>query len=257
MPCANAVFYSFIHAEADFSLSVLGCLIPTEIHLLHSHLCTPVPQQLPSTTGTIKCWSRIPTPALRVEELLNSQRVISHPEMLAYSREREQTNPSEEVPHLPVASRNTQAHARSEHTWPPIPLPFGTRCQGWSLQRKRRQRAGCLQGNNSALSSVTFGFSTQVSMLCLEKVTGEGGRQKYFVFFQPGWSNSMTVTPRISFLALRETGHQERQNSSMEGCKRELLSLAFPQKHHQPFHQISPSPITSAYPVQNNLQSTR
>lgn len=65
-----------------------------------------------------------------------------------------------------------------------------------------------------------------------EEVTGEGGRQKYFVFFQPGWSNSVTVTPQISVLALRETGCQERQNNPMEGCKREPLSLAFPQMHH-------------------------
>ena len=131
---------------------------------------------------------------------------------------------------LPGTPRRTHAPSTCG---PPIPLPFGTRRRGWSQQRQWRQRAGCLQGNNSALSSVTFGFSTQVSTRCLQKVTGEGGRQKYFVFFQPGWSNSMTVTLRISFLALRETGHQERRNSPTEGCRRALLSLAFPQMHHQ------------------------
>lgn len=58
-----------------------------EIRPLDSQLCTPVPQQLPSTTGTITCWSRIPAPALLVKELLSSQRAISRPEMLTYSRE--------------------------------------------------------------------------------------------------------------------------------------------------------------------------
>lgn len=226
LPCANTVFYSFNHTgEADFKFSVLGCMIPTETHPLDAH---PIAQQLPSTIGT----AGFPLLLCRLRRCRAAGDPF-HAQKRSPTAEREQNSPSEEVPHLLVASKNTQAHARTEHMRPPILLPFGTRLRGWSPQRQWRQRAGCLQGNNSALSSVTFGFSTQVSTRCLEKVMGEGGRQKYFVFFQPGWSNSMTVTPQISFLALRETGHQERQNSSMEGCRRELLSLAFPQMYHQ------------------------
>lgn len=235
LPTANTVLYSFYHTgEAGFKFSGLGRLIPTETHPLDSCLCPPhYPRQFPSTIGTAKLWSG---PAGFPLQLCRSRscraaREPFHTQKHSPTAEREQSNPSEEVPHLPVASRNTQAHTGTERMWPPH--PFGTRQRGWSPQRQGRQRAGCLQGNNSALSSVTFGFSTRVSTQCLEKVMGEGGRQKYFVFFQPGWSNSMTVTPQISFLALRETGHRERQNSPMEGCRRELLSLAFPQMHHQ------------------------
>lgn len=207
LPYANTVLYSFNHTgEADFKFSVLGCPLPTETHPLDSCLCTPHTPAAPLHRWDCQALERscrIPIPALEVDELQSSQRAISCPETLTYSREgAEQPLRGGPPTFLWLPGTPRRRHARSTCAPLPIPLPFGTRHRGWSPQRQWRQRAGCLQGNNSALSSVTFGFSTQVSTRCLEKVTGEGGRQKYFVFFQPGWTNSMMVIPHISFLAL-------------------------------------------------------
>lgn len=214
LPCANAEFHSFNHTpgDADFKSSVLGCLTPTATHPLDPCPCMPHTPAAPLHHGAFQP-HRIPR-----SRGCRAARAPLHTQNHSPTAERLQSNPSEEVPHLPVASRNTQAHTCTPNTCiPPIPLPFGTRHRGWSPRRQWRQRAGCLQGNNPALSPVTFGFGTWVSMRCLGKVTAEGGRQEPAVFFQPDWSNGMAVTPQSSVLALRETGHRERQHSPMEG----------------------------------------
>lgn len=75
----------------------------------------PIPQQLPSTIGIAKCWSCPAGFPLQLCSLRSCRaaRESFHTQKCSPTAEREQSIPSEEVPHLPVASRNTQAHAPS------------------------------------------------------------------------------------------------------------------------------------------------
>lgn len=153
----------------------------------------PTPQQLlcGHTASSLGNPSRIPAPTLQVEELQLSQSRFT-----LRAIHLQQSIPRRRAPtflQLPGPPRHPQHRA----------LPLGTRRRGWGPWRQRRQRAGCSRGNNSALSSVTFSSSTRGSARRLEEVRREGRRQKHFVFFQPGWSNSVSATLESRF-QLRE-----------------------------------------------------
>lgn len=131
LPCANTVFYSFNHTgKAGFQFSVLGCPVPTETHPLDSCLCTPhtpaAPLGLPSP-GAILQDSHSSSGGRRAAEQPESHFL---PRNTHLQQRGSRATPQRRSPHLLMASRNTQAQARTEHMCPPHPAALWHEASG-------------------------------------------------------------------------------------------------------------------------------